>query len=139
MRFILVSIVVSGAWIAGVAGSTSPSVRHGVYTEEQAKRGEAVYAKECALCHGPTLGGIEMAPALAGPMFLATWSGLSVGDLVERIRLSMPPDDPSRLSRTQNLEVVAYMLKVGQYPAGKTDLPTESPLLSQIRIEASQP
>ena len=80
-----------------------------------------------------------MAPALVGPMFLATWNGLSVGDLVERIRLSMPPDDPSRLSRTQNLEVVAYMLKVGKYPAGKTELPTESSLLAQIKIEAPQP
>ena len=139
MKCILVSVVVIVAWIAGVAGSTSPSVRHGVYTEEQAKRGEAVYAKECALCHGPALGGIEMAPALAGDMFLATWSGLSVGDLVERIRLSMPPDNPGRLSRTQNLEVVAYMLKIGKYPAGKTELSTESSLLSQIRIEAPQP
>lgn len=133
------TIVLFLIWVVAVHGSTATSVRHGVYTDEQAKRGEAVYAQECASCHGPTLGGVEMAPALAGETFLANWSGLSVADLVERIRLSMPPDNPGRLSRAQNLDVVAYMLKVGKYPAGKSELPAEAEPLKQIRIETPEP
>src|SRR3977135_1766333 len=36
--------------------STSRSVWEGVYTEEQAKRGEEAYRKEWASCHGGTRG-----------------------------------------------------------------------------------
>jgi S-disulfanyl-L-cysteine oxidoreductase SoxD len=125
-------------WTIGVHGSDGPSVRQGVYTDEQATRGEAVYGQECASCHGPTLGGVEMAPALTGDTFLANWSGLTVADLFERIRLSMPPDNPGRLSRAQNLDVIAYMLKVGKYPSGRRELPAEADMLKQIRIETPE-
>src|SRR5258708_13609568 len=63
----------------------SRSVWDGVYTEEQAKRGEPIYHKECAACHGDLLTGGESAPPLTGGAFLANWNGLTVGDLFDRI------------------------------------------------------
>jgi len=33
-------------------------------------------------------------PPLSGAQFLANWNGLTVGDLFERIRKSMPANDP---------------------------------------------
>jgi len=80
-----------------------------------------------------------MAPALTGDTFLANWNGLTVADLVERIKLSMPPDNPGRLSRAQNLDVVAFILKVGKYPPGTTELPVAADMLKQIRIETPEP
>lgn len=53
------------------AAKAPQSVLDGVYTDEQSKRGEAIYSQTCASCHGDKLAGGEMAPALAGPDFLA--------------------------------------------------------------------
>ncbi|PYR94394.1 MAG: class I cytochrome c, partial [Acidobacteria bacterium] len=35
-----------------------------------------------------------MTPALTGGAFMANWDGLTVGDLFDRIRISMPADRP---------------------------------------------
>jgi mono/diheme cytochrome c family protein len=113
------------------------SVWGGVYTEEQAKRGALLYARECASCHRDDTGG-EEASALAGPAFLANWEGLTVGDLYERIRVSMPPDNPRRLSRRQIVDILGHMLKLNGFPAGKTELAQQTDALKQIRIEATK-
>jgi len=113
------------------------SVWDGVYTEEQARRGETLYGKECASCHRNDTGG-EEATALAGPAFLANWDGLTVSDLCERIRVSMPPDNPRRLSRRQIADILGHMLKLNGFPAGKTELDRETEALKQIRIEAAK-
>lgn len=114
----------------------SASVWQGVYTEEQSKRGQPLYGKYCASCHGEQLTGGEDSPPLTGGAFLANWNGLTLGDLFERIRVSMPQDRPGRLSRQQNADVLAYVLDVNQFPAAQTELPTETERLKQIRFEA---
>jgi mono/diheme cytochrome c family protein len=114
------------------------SVWDGVYTEEQARRGETLYAKECASCHREDTGG-EEASALAGPAFLANWDGLTVGDLCERIRVSMPPDNPRRLSRRQITDILGHMLKLNGFPAGKAELARETDAQKLIRIVATKP
>lgn len=120
-------------------GQPSRSVWDGVYTEEQAKRGEALYQQECALCHLATLTGGESAPPLAGADFLSNWNGLTLGDLFERLRISMPPDQPDRVSRQQKIEILAYMLSVNKFPAGSRELPRETYALNQIRFDAIKP
>jgi len=60
-----------------------------------------LYGASCAKCHGDTLTGGEAAPPLTGGEFLANWNGLTVGDLFERIRISMPADRPGALSSAQ--------------------------------------
>src|SRR5688500_9619412 len=49
------------------------SIRDGVYADEQARRGQALYRQECASCHGETLAGGQHAPALTGDYFLRGW------------------------------------------------------------------
>jgi mono/diheme cytochrome c family protein len=115
------------------------SVWDGVYTTEQAKRGRALYGQYCGSCHGDMLGGGESAPALVGADFLSNWNGLTVGDLFERIRVSMPQDKPGRLSREQNADILAHMLSVNEFPAGKTELNRDTQVLKQIRIDATKP
>ena len=121
------------------AQDQAKSVWDGVYTEEQSKRGQAVYAKECASCHGAELTGGESAPALAGSGFLANWNGLTVGDLFERIRISMPQNAPGSLSGQQNADILSFMFKANKFPAGTTEMPKEAGILKQIKFEVKKP
>ena len=126
------------AMVAVLAAQTTRSVWDGVYTTEQTKRGQELYAKQCASCHGDDLSGGESAPPLAGVAFLANWTGLTVGDLFERTRVSMPQNDPGKLSRQQNADIIAYMLSMNRFPAGKVDLDKDTDVLKQIRLDAEK-
>ena len=122
-----------------VSGQAQKTVWDGVYTEEQAKRGAEVYAEKCAMCHGDSLGGVESAPALTGPQFYATWEGENLNALFERIRMSMPQDNPGSLSRAQNADIVAHILHIGGYPAGSTPLEGQAGALTGIKVLTYKP
>ncbi len=117
----------------------SRSVWDGVFSDEQSGRGKALYQQHCASCHAGTLDGSEVAPPLAGSEFLANWGGLPLGELVERIRTTMPLTNPGRLSREVNTDIVAYILNVNQFPAGKAALPADAQVLQLIRLDAMKP
>ena len=119
--------------------STSRSVWDGVYTEEQAKRGEELYRKECASCHGDTLVGGGGAAPLTGGAFLSNWNGLTVGDLFDRIRKTMPQGSLGKLSKQQDADILAYLLSFNKFPAGKTELQKQVEFLKEIRFEATKP
>jgi len=127
-------------YLSGSAQQSPParSVWDGVYTADQAKRGESLYAQHCSSCHGSTFEGGEMAPPLAGGAFNANWNGLSLGDLAERIRISMPQNNPGSLSRQQYVDILATMLGGGEFPQGKTELPREVDALKQIAFESAK-
>jgi mono/diheme cytochrome c family protein len=135
MKFAIAAIVLLGAMIAA---QSSRSVWDGVYTSEQAQRGETLYTRQCARCHGAQLTGGEAAPPLAGGDFLSNWNGLTVGDLFERIRVSMPADRPGQITREQNADILAHMLRANQFPPGKSELEQQGEVLKQIRIEAAK-
>ena len=69
---------------------------------------------------------------------MTNWDGLSLGDLVDRIRTSMPLDRPGALSRQENVDVVAYILRFDQFPAGKEELTRDTQTLKQIQFKARQ-
>ena len=131
--------VIGGIGPAVRAQETTRSVWDGVYTEAQAKRGEAVYRQSCAACHGVTLEGIETAGPLTGARFTANWNGVTVGDLLERVRVSMPNDRPGTLSRQQTADVLAYVFSINRFPAGKAELARQTELLKQIKFDATKP
>ena len=136
-------IGVAIAVVLGLAGigvsEIQRSVWDGVYTAEQAERGRARYNELCGSCHGDTLTGGESAPPLAGGEFLANWNTLTVGDLFDRTRKTMPQNQPGSLSREANAEILAYVLNANQFPPGKEALPQSSEVLREIRIEALKP
>ncbi|MGA2883085.1 MAG: cytochrome c [Bryobacteraceae bacterium] len=123
----------------GLFAQTSRSVWDGVYTLEQAKRGSALYANECASCHGTALNGGESAPPLTGGEFFSNWNGLTVGDLFQRIRVSMPADNPGKLTREQDADILAFMLNTNQFPEGSIELDHRTEVLKQIRFETIKP
>src|SRR5688572_20321937 len=110
-----------------------------VYTAEQAARGEKLYADNCASCHGESLGGVEMAPPLAGDTFSSNWEGVALSDLFERMRTSMPQNKPGSLSRAQNADILAHMLKVSGFPAGDVPLDGQAGALTQIKFVTYKP
>jgi len=140
MKFRIVCVMMVAAWAVGVSqlsvrAEQGKSTNDGVFTEAQAARGEAAYKAECASCHGGDLGGDGFAPPLAGSDFAANWNDLSVGDFFERIRISMPPNEPNKLTAQQKADVVAHILNQNKYPAGTTELEGKTDVLKGIKIE----
>ena len=146
MRFMFVTMTLLGITALGAVSARRASAAEsmksqwdGVYSLEQAKRGEPLYSENCAACHGIDLSGGEMAPALAGFEFSANWDGLTLGDIFERIRISMPQDNPSALTRAQKIDVLGFILYKGGYPAGQTELPSQTEVLKTISFLATKP
>jgi hypothetical protein len=79
-----------------------------------------------------------MTPPLVGGAFTSNWNDLTLGDLSERIRLTMPLDSPGRLSRQQNVDVIAFILKTTAWPSGATELLPDVGALKQIKIQAAK-
>ena len=139
MQLATVAVALFIASIFSLAQESSRSVWDGVFNEQQAQRGQAIFLDACSNCHGRNLEGADMTPPLTGAAFMANWDGLTVGDLADRIRISMPLSSPGTLSRQQNADVVAYILRFNDFPAGKEELPREVPAMKQILIKASRP
>jgi mono/diheme cytochrome c family protein len=132
-------IITAGVLICvAIAQDSTRSVWDGVYTEAQAGRGQPLYNEHCASCHADTLMGGEMSPPLTGGEFMSNWNGLTLGDLFERIRTSMPQNKPGKLSREVNADITAYILSVSKFPAGKAELPHSAEFLKEIRIDAEK-
>ena len=116
------------------------SVWDGVYTEQQARRGEPKYKEHCALCHGDHLEGDEEDPPLAGALFLTNWDGLPLGSLFVRIRRDMPLNwKVGKLNPEVCADILAYMLSVNGFPQGNADLSHAAEVLNQIRFESAKP
>jgi len=118
---------------------SAASVWGGVYSDAQAKRGAGVYKEACASCHGDGLEGDGFAPPLTGPEFMANWNGTSVGDLFERVRVSMPPSAPDSVSAQEKADILAYVLQQSKFPAGKTELAKDAAALKTVKFEATKP
>ena len=138
LRFIFGALAV--IWVASVSAyavraEQNKTVWDGVFSKEQADRGAAAYKTSCSECHGGDLAGDGFAPALSGADFMGNWTDLSVGDLYERIRISMPPSGPSGVTPAQKADIVAHILNSNKFPAGTAELEPKTEALKLIKIE----
>ncbi len=134
-RALLLAVVALTSGIAASAGAQAGRTVHdGVYTEAQAARGAMVYGKECAFCHGDDLLGGGFAAPLVGEPFETRWKSESAGDLFIIVKATMPADGPSRLSDQQYADVLAYLLQMNKWPAGKAELGTAVAELKTIKF-----
>src|SRR6187401_2203776 len=89
--------------LAQTAAIDAPSIRDGVFTPEQARRGKVAYTGPCDRCHGFKLDGAPddpdmlPAPPVAGPKFLRKWNGRTLVSLFEYVRTTMPSNNPGYL------------------------------------------
>jgi S-disulfanyl-L-cysteine oxidoreductase SoxD len=100
------------------------SVATGVYTEEQAKRGQGIVETVCSTCHQPSWFG--------GPEWKEHWGFGEVFWVYDFVRTYMPYGRPGSLSANEYRSVVAYMLKNAGFKAGTTELPRTDAELMQI-------
>lgn len=121
------------------AAQSTPSAWDGIYTEEQAARGESRYRQECAYCHSEDLKGGGFAPSLIADAFTERWKDATVADLLNVINVTMPEDRPSSLSNADYAAIVAYVLKMNSYPSGQRELSENAADLKQTRLGATQP
>jgi mono/diheme cytochrome c family protein len=153
MRLAFLLLLAAARVQAQDAPTFTRQVSDGIYTVEQAGRGQSVYATYCANCHGPELQGradfpdpgppppnVNVvrwragSPPLKGEAFIANWTDLPVATLFERMRISMPQDSPGRLSRRQNAEVLAFILQQNAYRAGAEEIADREAAMSTIRM-----
>jgi mono/diheme cytochrome c family protein len=109
------------------APSAARSTRAGVYTADQALKGQELYAMHCVSCHS--------AITHTGPEFAGKWEGRPFWELYSFVREEMPKSDPGSLTEREYITVLAYVLKMNGMPPGEAALSTDSTELSRIRIE----
>jgi mono/diheme cytochrome c family protein len=113
---VLAVIGIPSAWRQGSGAERSTA--DGVYTDDQANRGQAISGRKCLDCHGETLDGGTLAPSLRGAEFLSSWQGKPLRRIYSRIISTMPPGDVGSLTENETLDLVALVLRVNGYPAG---------------------
>ncbi len=104
-----------------------PTIYSGVYNAAQAARGELVHERSCSVCHA--------SDDWAQGRLLTNYTGQSVFDFVEHLRITMPMDGPGRLPIQQYVDVTAFILSINNIPAGSSELPIDEDALSEVRME----
>ena len=120
-----------------VSAQSARSVLDGVYTGDQARRGEALANSKCQACHGERLSG-DMGPPLAGVDFNAIWNGKPVSELFDKIRTTMPQGEEGTLSPNQTADLLAFLFQLNKFPSGPVELAADTSALAQIKIQTSK-
>jgi mono/diheme cytochrome c family protein len=135
--FVLAALTITTLTVgfATVRAQAPASALDGIYADEQAQRGQKVYADNCSVCHGEKLEGTTTGgPTLSGKDFVNGWKGMTAGELFDKISMDMPSNAPGSLKPDQYADVMAYVLSVNKYPAGKTPLPTSAATLKTVKM-----
>ena len=118
------------------------TIWEGVYTRQQARRGELAYRETCGYCHGLDFGGSEvggeLAPELLGAIFLLRWDG-PLSQLVVKIDEDMPKDSPGAVTPQATVDIISYLLEANGAQAGEMELPPDRGRLSQILVTRKPP
>ena len=107
--------------ITGVSNAQT-NTRDGVFTQQQAVSGGALYLRSCVECHGITLAGGEAGPALVGGAFWSQWQDQSLAAFYQITASTMPVNNPNGFSPEQYTDVVAFMLQQNGLPVGEEPL-----------------
>jgi mono/diheme cytochrome c family protein len=134
MRHKLTLVLMACAAASGARAGTWD----GVYTDAQAERGSVQFQQHCARCHGADLAGTFETPPLVG-RFMPYWSGATLETLFDYIATAMPMGSPGSLSRAANADILAFILKANNFPAGTKDLSDSNEYLKAIRFDAVRP
>ena len=144
-KFVAAVVALTLGLCTASAQSTG-TVLDGVYTTEQAARGQDAYRDYCVACHE----GIDQeGPDLKGSAFIDRWRGDDLNVLFTQIRTNMPGNRPGGLSESTYIDVLAFLLSANGLPAGRKELtadvirsvqlvgkdgPTPLPSLTAVRV-----
>jgi S-disulfanyl-L-cysteine oxidoreductase SoxD len=102
---------------------TPHSVWDGVYTLEQASRGEQSYRQHCLGCHGENT---SLRSTLWGEPFWNSWREAKLDDLYLFVRDNMPNRAPGELEDAMYIDIIAYILRRNDLPPGTAELKPET-------------
>ena len=97
MTKLFVSALVPGIFAVALSGQDVP-------------RGKTLYGQQCASCHGPALEG-RSGPPLAGGDFRSRWPA---ADLRDKIKNTMPQDNPGKLTVSEAADLAVFIQQAGQ-------------------------
>lgn len=110
-----------------MTGQGQKSVKAGVYTAAQAERGLALYKSQCASCHAPN--------RFTDDLFYTSFAGKPLWEMFDVISDTMPEDKPGSMKPEEYVDVMAYLLKLNDFPTGNAELPVGKEALSAILME----
>jgi hypothetical protein len=121
-------------------GRTLVPASRGVYTAEQAARGQEAYERYCFRCHKRDLTGSlgddandnNKFPALIGGSFIYHWENGPISRLFSKMQIEMPPVYSDVISDEMKLDILAYILKANGFPTGQAELRNDRALLDSI-------
>jgi mono/diheme cytochrome c family protein len=122
------------SWILVVAAQAA-TIWSGVYTLEQSERGQKAYGRSCGTCHRDDLSGSDDgAPALKGAVFFERWKDRPLSEMYFVIAETMPQDAPGSLSAAEYADIISFLLRRNDAPAGEMALPTDLQKLKRIVV-----
>ena len=98
-----------------------------IYTAAQADRGITLFRSKCASCHAPN--------RFTDDLFYTSFAGKPLWEMFDVISDTMPEDNPGGMKKEEYADVIAYLLKLNNFPAGATELPIDKDALSAIVME----
>ena len=127
IRWCLFAAAVALCCATGLVAQEKRSVKTGVYTAAQADRGQSLFRSKCASCHAPN--------RFTDDLFYSSFAGKPLWEMFDVISDSMPEDNPGSLKKEEYADVIAYLLKLNNFPTGATELPIDKDALSAILME----
>ncbi len=132
-----IAVLLIGGLAAPVRTAQQPTVMDGVYTAEQAERGQRAYRQHCTYCHHDDLLGGEdlrvVPPALVGLAFTERWAGKTLGAYFQAVATTMPWQR-TPLTGPLYADIISYVLKENGYPAGTRELTDDQARLDAILL-----
>jgi cytochrome c len=136
-RFLTLALAAVSA--TAILNAQRPNQWNGIYTADQAARGEVLYKERCASCHLEDLSGSMTYPGLVGQQFVSNWNDLDLGQLFTQIRSNMPQDKPGSLTDQQSADLMAFIFQKWEAPAGSAELPGDAEKLKAMQFKARPP
>jgi mono/diheme cytochrome c family protein len=119
--------------LPGFTQTPEAKIWTGVFTDAQAERGKANFNIACVRCHGADLAG-QTAPPLKGTRFITAWENENLYKIFTKIRDTMPPNFGTPLPDNDKLEVLTYILRTNEFPAGAEELKLDVDTLEGIQL-----
>lgn len=110
--------------LCSIASAEPRTINDAIYSEAQAEIGKQLYQDHCLICHDKKY----FRPVLKA------WEGQSLELFFTVMSASMPETNPGALLDEEYVDILAYILSLGRYPAGDTELDYKDSALNEITI-----
>ncbi len=122
----LIALALLSALLSACSETIPETTLDGIFTVEQANRGEGLFDTHCVRCHS--------IQEFSGPAYGSIWVGAPLSALYLRIANTMPLDQPGSLGTTEATAITAHILAENDMPSGSAELGGDVEWLTSIAI-----